>query len=57
MARPKKEAADGMVSGRALVDIPSIGAKCGDYVDVPADQAKALEDAGSFDPKAEKPKD
>lgn len=57
MARPKKESADGMVSGRALVDIPSIGAKCGDYVEVPADQAKALEDAGSFDPKAEKPKD
>lgn len=57
MARPKKEAADGMVSGRALVDIPSIGAKCGDFVEVPADIAKSLEESGDFDSKAQKPKD
>lgn len=57
MARPKKEAADGMVSGRALVDIPALGAKCGEYIDIPADAAKAYEDAGEFDPKAQKPQE
>lgn len=57
MARPKKESADGMVSGRALVDIPALSAKCGEYIDVPAELAKAYEDAGEFDPKAQKPQE
>lgn len=51
MARPKKEVT-GEVTGRALVDIPSIGAKSGDYVTIPAELAAELEAAGDFDAKA-----
>lgn len=43
------------VSGRALVDIPQVGAKSGDYITLPADLAAALTEDGSFDPKAVKP--
>jgi hypothetical protein len=53
MARPKKEES-GEVNGRALVDIPSIGAKCGEFVSIPADLASQFEQSGDFDPKAVK---
>jgi hypothetical protein len=59
--RKKQEAvevdglAEGNVDGLALVDIPSIGAKCGEWVSLPAEQASALESSGEFDPKAQKP--
>lgn len=51
MARPKKEET-GEVKGRALVDIPSIGAKCGEFVSLPADVADQFEKSGDFDPKS-----
>lgn len=51
MARTKKEEA-GEVTGRALVDIPRINAKSGDYVTIPAEVAAQLEAAGEFDSKA-----
>lgn len=51
MARTKKEET-GEIKGRALVDIPRIGAKCGEYVTVPAEFSAELEAAGEFDPKA-----
>lgn len=51
MARTKKEDT-GEITGRALVDIPRIGAKSGDYVTIPAELAAELETAGDFDPKA-----
>lgn len=43
------------VEGLALVDIPAIDAKCGQWLVLPADQAAALEAAGEFDTKAKKP--
>lgn len=51
MARTKKDES-GEVTGRALVDIPRIDAKSGDYVTIPADVAAELEAAGDFDSKA-----
>lgn len=52
MARKPKEST---VSGRALVDIPSAGLKCGEYADIDADIAEHLIAAGAFDDKAVKP--
>lgn len=54
VATRKKQDTDD-VGGIALVDIPQVGAKCGQWIELPADQAKAFEDAGMFDPKAKKP--
>lgn len=53
--RKKSEAAEGEVAGRALVDIPLVGAKSGDFISLPAEVAKALTESGEFDPKAVKP--
>lgn len=53
MATSKKQAEG--VSGRALVDIPAVGAKSGDFVTIPAELAKQLAEAGDFDPKAVPP--
>lgn len=55
MARTKKQPEAGDVSGLALVDIPLIEAKCGEYVVIPAELAAALEADGQFDPKAPAP--
>lgn len=49
----RKKPETGEVEGLALVDTPY--AKCGEWVSLPADVAKALEAAGEFDPKATKP--
>ena len=54
MARPKKEAT-GEVEGLALVDIPRLGAKCGEWIAVPAEEAKSLVESGEFDINAPKP--
>lgn len=54
MARPKKEVT-GEVEGLALVDIPRLGVKCGEWVAVKAEEAKGLIDAGEFDINAPKP--
>lgn len=51
----KKQETEVMVNGRALVDIPRIGAKCGEYITISAAEAKELEAVGDFDPKAKKP--
>lgn len=40
------------IHGRALVDIPALGLKCGEYTMLPAEIAKAYEAICSFDPKA-----
>lgn len=53
MATKKTQA--GEVEGLALVDIHHIGAKCGEWISIPADLAKALQDNGEFDPKAPRP--
>lgn len=42
------------VSGRALIDIPAHGLKCGDYATLPADVAATLP-AGEFDQNAVQP--
>jgi len=52
--RKKQESVE--VEGLALVDIYQVNAKSGEWVSLPADLAKSLEDAGAFDPKAQKPK-
>ncbi len=57
MAKAKKEPEGGDVTGRALVDIPRIGAHCGEYITVPADVAAELETSGQFDPNAVAPKE
>lgn len=43
------------VSGRALIDIPAHGLKCGEYGTLPADVSAALQAAGEFDPNAVQP--
>lgn len=40
------------VRGRALVDLPQFGLKCGEYGTVPADVASGLSRGGQFDPRA-----
>ena len=40
------------VRGRALVDLPAHGIKCGEFGDLPAAIAQSLEAAGEFDPWA-----
>lgn len=42
------------ISGRALIDIPAHGLKCGDYATLPADVAATLP-AGEFDQNAVQP--
>lgn len=54
MATRKKQET-GEVGGVALVDIPAFNAKCGEWIVLPSEQAKALEDAGEFDTKAPQP--
>jgi hypothetical protein len=51
----RKKPETGEVEGLALVDIPAIGAQCGQWLTLPAEQAKSLAEAGEFDPKALKP--
>ena len=57
MAKAKKEQEGGEVTGRALVDIPRIGARCGEFVTVPTDVAAELEALGDFDSRAVAPKE
>lgn len=40
------------VRGRALVDLPAHGIKCGEFGNLPAAIAQSLEAAGEFDPWA-----
>lgn len=40
------------MKGRALVDLPQYGLRCGDYGEIPDKEAVALIEAGSFDPQA-----
>lgn len=54
MATRKKSESD-TVGGLALVDLPQVNAKSGQWVELPAEQAKAFEEAGLFDPKAPQP--
>lgn len=41
-----------LVRGRALIDLPAHGIKCGEFGDLPAAVAQSLAAAGEFDPKA-----
>ncbi len=53
MARKKSEPdQSGDVQGRALIDLPEYGLKCGDYGALPADVAAALVESGHFDQNA-----
>lgn len=54
MARSKKsdESVAEKVHGRALVDVPRLGLKCGEYYELAVDVAKDLEESGEFDAKA-----
>jgi len=51
MATKKQEPAEApqSVEARALVDLPDLGAKSGDLVVVPADEAKGMEAGGVID--------
>lgn len=51
MATKKQEPTDApqTVEARALVDLPDLGAKSGDLVVVPADEAKGMEAGGVID--------
>ena len=50
MVRKKSEPdQSGVVQGRALIDLPEYGLKCGDYGALPADVAVALVESGHFD--------
>lgn len=40
------------VRGRALIDLPAHGLKCGEYGALPAAVAPAMIEAGAFDPQA-----
>lgn len=40
------------VRGRALIDLPAHGLKCGEFGTLPAAVAQSLADSGEFDPKA-----
>jgi hypothetical protein len=40
------------MKGRALIDLPAHGLKCGEYGDLPKAVASAYIKAGHFDPKA-----
>ncbi len=40
------------VFGRALIDLPIVGAKCGEFGHLPAELAAQLEADGQFDPNA-----
>ena len=53
MARKKSEPDQaGDVQGRALIDLPDYGLKCGDYGALPADVVVALVESGHFDQNA-----
>lgn len=41
-----------VVTGRALVDLPAHGLRCGEFGPVPADVAEAITAVGQFDPHA-----
>lgn len=53
----KKPAVDptAPVEGLALVDIPHLGAKCGEWIAVDAETAEQLKAAGALDVNAPKP--
>lgn len=55
MAKAKKTeaAAAEKVRGRALVDVPELGMKCGQFYTVNADQAVAMSGSGQFDSLAQ----
>lgn len=55
MATRKKQESTDAVGGLALVDIPQVDAKCGEWVEMPAEQATVFEESGMFDPRAKKP--
>lgn len=40
------------MKGRALVDIPALKIKCGEYCDIPDADAKRYIEIGAFDPRA-----
>lgn len=44
------------MKGRALVDIPALSLKCGDYCEIPDSQAKYYIELGAFDKNAVDPK-
>lgn len=46
------EQQDEPVRGRALIDLPAHGLKCGEFGALPAAVAQSLADAGEYDPKA-----
>lgn len=54
MARTKKsdESVAEKVHGRALVDVPRLGLKCGEFYELNLEDAKELEEIGEFDSKA-----
>lgn len=53
MARKKSDADQSAdAQGRALIDLPDHGLKCGEYGAIPADAAGALVESGHFDPNA-----
>ena len=41
-----------LVAGRALIDIPALGLKCGEYDVVAESDLTCLIEAGAFDPNA-----
>ena len=43
---------DRQVAGRALIDIPALGLKCGEYAVVAESDLTGLIEAGAFDPNA-----
>lgn len=53
-AKEKAPAKPKDVAGRALIDIPEHGLKCGEFGALPEAAAKAFIESGAFDPKAVK---
>lgn len=50
--QPPADTPPASVFGRALVDLPNVGAKCGEFGHLPAELAAQLEADGQFDPNA-----
>lgn len=48
-------AVESSVSGRALIDLPCHGLKCGEYGALPSSTAASLEHGGAFDTRAVAP--
>lgn len=44
------------MKGRALIDIPALNLKCGEYCEIPDSDAKYYIELGAFDPSAVDPK-